>query len=109
MKLRGDLEVAKLDLRNRPTTLAEKIMAWQGLQPKRDTAYLVRENAKRETERKLARIAKGLPPDDVPDEPHRVEPIDQIYSAHRGSVNVNYRRPRGSWRGAPAPKAPSGG
>jgi hypothetical protein len=109
VKLRGDLEVAKLVLKNKRGTLAEKIMAWQGLQPKRDTAWLVRENSKRETERKLARIAKGLPPDDVPDEPVRVEAIDQIYSRHDGSVNINWRRPRGSWRGAPAPKVPSEG
>jgi hypothetical protein len=107
-KLRGDLAVAKLVLKNKRATLAEKIMAWQGLQPKRDTAWLVREGAKRETERRLARIAQGLSPDEEPEQPHHQEAIDQVYASHRGSVNVNWRRPRGSWRGAPAPKVPSG-
>jgi hypothetical protein len=107
-KLRGDLEVAKLVLKNKRATLSEKILAWQGLQPKRDTAFLVRENAKRETERRLSRIAQGLSPDEAATEQHvYLEPIDQVMAGGRGTVNVNWRRPRGSWRGAPAHPVPT--
>jgi hypothetical protein len=69
-KLRGDLEVAKLVLKDKRATLSVAILAWQGLQPKRDTAYLVRENLKRETERRLARVAQGLSPDEAAVDQH---------------------------------------
>jgi len=107
IKLRASFETARIVLKSKRATLAEKIMEWQGVEPKKDTAYLVRENAKAETARKLVRIAQGLPPDEVVDQPVHVEPIDQIYASHRGSVNVNWRRPPGSWRGAPTPKVAS--
>jgi hypothetical protein len=106
-KLRQDLETAKLVLKNRRATLSEKIMAWQGVQPKRDAAWLVRENSKAEIARKRARIEQGLSPEEAVAEHVYVEAIDRVMAGGRGNVNVNWRRPPGSWRGDPARKLPS--
>jgi hypothetical protein len=107
VKLRADLETAKLVLKNRRATLSETILGWQGVQPKRDTAYLVRENSKAEIARKMARIEQGLSPEEAVAEHVYLEPIDRVMAGGRGSANVNWRRQPGSWRGAPSVKAPS--
>jgi hypothetical protein len=106
-KLRGDLEVCKLVLKNKRAALSVAILAWQGLQPKRDTAWLVRENSKAEIARKRARIARGESPDDVVAEHIYVEPIDRVMAGGRGSADINWRRQPGALRGAPAPKVSS--
>ena len=105
--LRADLESARLIVKSKRTTLSEAYSLWMGYAPKRDVADLVRENIAREQARKLARVAQGLAPEEEPPPHHHVEPIDQVMSSHRGSVNVNWRRPPGSWRGAPSAKVPS--
>jgi hypothetical protein len=107
LKLRQDLETAKLVLKNRRATLSEKIMAWQGVQPKRDTAWLVKENSKAEIARKRERIAQGLSPEEAAAEHVYVEAIDRVMAGGRGSANVSWKRQPGSWRGGPAPKLPS--
>jgi hypothetical protein len=105
--LRADLETGKLVLKNRRATLSEKIMAWQGVQPKRDTAWLVRQNAEAETKRRLARIAQGLPADEPAPARIHTEHISAVLEGGRGDVNRPWKRPTPSWRGGPAPKVPS--
>jgi hypothetical protein len=104
LALRSDLETARIVLKNKRAALAETILRWQGINPRRDTASLVRENVKRETERKLARIAQGMSAEEAVAERVYLEPIDRVLASPRGNANVNWKRPAGSWRGGPAPR-----
>jgi hypothetical protein len=101
VKMRADLYALTVDLKIKRRTLAEKIMAWQGVQPRRDTAFLVRENIKAEEARRQERIAQGLPLTDPVPEPYFAEPIDRVMYGGRGNANVSWKRQPGMWRGAP--------
>jgi hypothetical protein len=94
-------------LAEKRNALSKAILAWQGLLPQRQVWELVKERAAAEQARRLDRIARGLPRDDAADEPVYKEAIDQIYAPHRGSIDVNWRRPPGSLLGGPAPKVAS--
>jgi hypothetical protein len=106
--LQSLLPGAQNQLSQKRAALSKAIMAWQGFKPKRQVWEVVKENAAAEIARKLDRIARGLPPDGAATaQPVYKEPIDQIYAPNRGSINVNWRRPPGALRGAPAPKVSS--
>lgn len=105
--LQSRLPRAQVELSQKRAALSTAIMAWQGFKPRRQVWEVVKENAAAESARRLDRIARGEPVDGAATaEPVYREPVDQIYASHRGSVNVNWRRPPGALRG-PAAKVAS--
>jgi hypothetical protein len=93
VKLRSDFETARLVLKNRRATLAEKIMAWQGVVPKRDTEWLVRENVRADLARKMKRVEQGLSPDEAPEIPRHRWPIETAMTGRGQRIGLRGEPP----------------
>jgi hypothetical protein len=88
----------KVTVRIARKALADAVLIWQGSQPKRDVADLVRENAAAEIERKMAVIRGEIEPEEV----QAIAPashLDAVLQSGRGggqnSVNRGWRRQPG--------------
>src|SRR5882672_8784326 len=83
----------KVTVRIARKALADAVLIWQGSQPKRDVADLVRENSAAEIERKMKILRGEIDPEEV----QAIAPashLDSVLANGRGgNVNRGYRRP----------------